>query len=127
MNKLISLLAAIILAGFVASAPAHAQVSHEYAPLQEKEFSYNDWKYKSLKDNSPVDLRQFAQDKKLVLVVYFAPWCPNWKNEAPFVAKLSEKYRKDGLGIIGVSEYASRDDAQKFFGTTGPNFVVVSE
>jgi thiol-disulfide isomerase/thioredoxin len=113
---------------FIVSAlAAVAQGSHEYAPIQEKEVSYKDWTYKNLKDDSQVNLREFAQGKKLVLVVYFAPWCPNWKNEAPVAAKLYEKYKKDGLEVIGVSEYATRDDVRNYFGSAGPTFTVVSE
>lgn len=77
----------------------------EQAPLLEKELKYKDWTYKSVADDKEVNLRQFAQGKKLVMVVYFAPWCPNWKHEAPFVQKLYEKYKPHGFDVIGVSEY----------------------
>jgi thiol-disulfide isomerase/thioredoxin len=124
MNRLI-LAAALVLA--MCAAPALAQTSHEYAPLQQKELSYKDWTYKNIADNSPVDLRSEAAGKKLVLVVYFAPWCQNWRNEAPFAATLYEKYKNDGLYVIGISEYASRDDVRNYFGPKGPSFKVVSE
>jgi thiol-disulfide isomerase/thioredoxin len=39
------------------------------------------------------------------MVVYFAPWCPNWKHEAPFAQKLYEKYKADGFDVVGVGEY----------------------
>ena len=77
----------------------------EQAPIQEKEFKYKDWTYKSIGDDKEINLREFAKGKKLVLVVYFAPWCPNWKHEAPFAQKLYEKYKSSGLDIIGVGEY----------------------
>lgn len=116
-----------LLAFTLSSLVAFAQGNHEYAPIQEKEISYADWTYKNLKDDSPVNLRSFANGKKLVLVVYFASWCPNWRNEAPFAAKLYEKYKADGLDVIGVSEYASREDTKNFFGPAGPAFTIVSE
>ena len=56
--------------------------------------------------------------KKLVMVLYFAPWCPNWRNEAPVAASLYEKYKAQGFEIVGVSEYGSRDDVKNFFGPT---------
>ena len=77
----------------------------EQAPVLEKEFKYKDWTYKSVRDDKDIKLRDLATNKKLVLVVYFAPWCPNWKHEAPFAEKLYEKYKADGLEVIGVGEY----------------------
>src|SRR5260370_20155235 len=65
--------------------------------------------------------------KKVGMVVYFAPWCGNWRNEAPVAAKLYEKYKDQGFEVIGVSEYGSRDDVKKFFGDAGAPYPVVSE
>lgn len=91
---------AIVLFSF-----ALAAAQNEQSPLQEKEIKYKDWTYKSVNDDKNINLRDFASDKKLVLVVYFAPWCSNWKHEAPFAEKLYEKYKSNGLGVIGVGEY----------------------
>ncbi len=77
----------------------------EQAPLQEKEIKYKDWTYKSVRDDKDINLRNFTKEKKLVLVVYFAPWCHNWKNEAPLAQKLYEKYKAIGFDVIGVGEY----------------------
>ncbi len=82
-----------------------ASAQTEQAPLQEKEIKYKDWTYKSIRDDKNINLREFAQNKKLVMVVYFAPWCPNWKHEAPFAQKLYEKYKSNGFDVIGVGEY----------------------
>jgi thiol-disulfide isomerase/thioredoxin len=82
-----------------------ASAQHEYAPLAEKEFKYKNWEYKSIRDGKEIDLRKFAKGKKLVMVVYFAPWCPNWKLQAPVTQKLYEKYKASGLEIIAVGEY----------------------
>jgi len=77
----------------------------EQAPITEKEIKYKDWTYKSISDGKDVNLREFVGNKKLVMVVYFAPWCPNWKHEAPFAQKLYEKYKANGFDVIGVGEY----------------------
>jgi thiol-disulfide isomerase/thioredoxin len=112
----------------VALAPlAHAQAGHEYSPVVEKTVNYKNWTLNDLKDNKPVDLRSLVKGKKLVMVVYFAPWCGNWRNEAPVAAKLYEKYKGQGFEVIGVSEYGSRDDVKAFFGPTGAPYTVVSE
>jgi thiol-disulfide isomerase/thioredoxin len=80
-----------------------------------------------LTNDKPVDLRELVAGKKLVMVVYFAPWCGNWKFEAPIAAKLYEKYKDQGFTVVGVSEYGSRDDVKAFFGASGPPYPVVSE
>jgi peroxiredoxin len=82
-----------------------ASAQSEQAPVLEKEFKYKDWTYKSIRDDKQVNLRDFAKNKKLVLVVYFAPWCPNWKHEAPFAQKLYDKYKSNGFEVVGVGEY----------------------
>jgi thiol-disulfide isomerase/thioredoxin len=113
-----------------ASVPARAQSGdgHEYAPLLEQKLDYKNWSFKSLKDGSPVSLRDLVKDKKLVMVVYFAPWCGNWKAEAPVVWKLYDKYKKDGFEVVAVSEYASADDSRKYFESQGGTpFPVVIE
>jgi thiol-disulfide isomerase/thioredoxin len=82
-----------------------AAAQYEQAPILEKEFAYKDWNYPNVRSEGSIDLRDFAKGKKLVLVVYFAPWCPNWRHEAPFAERLYEKYKASGLDVIGVGEY----------------------
>lgn len=108
-------------------AATYAQGGHEYSPIVEKTVNYKNWTLNDLKDNKPVDLRSLVQGKKLVMVVYFAPWCGNWRHEAPVAARLYEKYKAQGFEVIGVSEYGSREDTLKFFGPDGPPYRVVSE
>ena len=74
-----------------------------------------------------MDLRSLVHGKKLVLVVYFAPWCPNWRNEAPVAARLYEKYKGQGLEVVGVAEYAARADTIAYFGEAGAPYPVVVE
>lgn len=112
----------------MSSVTTPAQGGHEYAPLEEKAINFKNFSFKSLSDDGkPVDLRQWMADKRLVLVVYFAQWCPNWHNEAPFVARLAKEYGSRGLGVIAVSEYASPGDARESFGNGGPAYTVVVE
>ena len=122
MLKTFALIIALAL-----TATVRAQGNHEYAPLQEKTINYKDWTFKSLKDDKPVNLREWARGKRLVMVVYFAPWCPNWHNEAPVAAKLYEKYKLQGFDVIGVSEYGTRDEVKTFFGDKGAPYTIVTE
>lgn len=121
------LFAALILVVSTFTLGAYAQDGHEYSPVVEKTVNYKTWTLNDLKDNKPVDLRAAVAGKKLVMVVYFAPWCGNWRNEAPVAARLYEKYKDQGFAIIGVSEYGSRDDVKNFFGPAGSPYPVVSE
>lgn len=124
MKKLFVL---ITLALALMPAAVFAQGGHEYSPLVEKTVNYRNWTLNDLKDNKPVDLRSLVAGKKLVMVVYFAPWCGNWRNEAPVAARLYEKYKDQGFAVIGVSEYGSRDEVNTFFGAAGAPYPVVTE
>ncbi len=112
----------IILLGFT-----FAFGQNEQAPILEKEFEYKNWTYKSVRDDSSINLREFVKGKKLVLVVYFAPWCPNWKHEAPFAQKLYEKYKSQGFDVIGVSEYDTVEATKTDLEKKGITFPVVFE
>lgn len=121
------LFAFLVFALALAPAATYAQEGHEYSPLVEKTVNYKNWTLNNLKDNKSVDLRSLIQGKKLVMVVYFAPWCPNWRNEAPVAARLYEKYKDQGFTVIGVSEYGTRDAVTTFFAPGGLPYPVVSE
>lgn len=93
-------LVAIILLGTV-----FAFGQNEEAPVIEKDISYKDWNYKNALTGGSMNLRDHSRGKKLVMLVYFAAWCPNWKHQAPLTQKLYEKYKDKGLEIVGVAEY----------------------
>ncbi len=78
---------------------------NEQSPIVEKEISYKNWTYKNVRTGEDVNLRDFAKGKKLTMVVYFAPWCGNWRHDAPILERLYEKYKGNGLNIIAVGEY----------------------
>jgi thiol-disulfide isomerase/thioredoxin len=124
MRKLFIL---VLLALALAPAAARAQAPHEYAPIEEKTVNYKDWTYKRLNDGKEINLRSYAKGKKLVMVVYFAPWCGNWKNEMPVAAKLYDKYKEQGFDVIGVSEYGSLDEVKACVGEKGAPYTVVTE
>ena len=103
------------------------QDGHEYSPLTEQTVNYKNWSLVDLKTEKPADLRSLIAGKKLVMLVYFAPWCHNWRNEAPIAAKLYDKYKKQGFQVIGISEYATRDEVTSFFAPDGPPYPIVTE
>jgi thiol-disulfide isomerase/thioredoxin len=123
MMKRLLLIVSIVLS----AATVFQAQTHEYSPLLEKTVNYKNWTLNDLASNKPANLRSLMAGKKLVMVLYFAPWCPNWKMEAPVAASLYDKYKSQGFEIIGVSEYGSRDDVKNFFGSNGPPYPVVTE
>lgn len=99
---------------------------HEYAPIEKKEIEYRDWTYRNV-DDGETNLREFAKDKKLVLVFYFAPWCHSSRYQAPVNQKLYEKYAGEGLGIIGISMYDTVEALRYELKTRDLTFPVVIE
>ncbi len=58
------------------------------------------WTLKDL-DGKTVSLDQFRG--KVVVLDFWATWCPPCREEIPGYVKLQKKYAKDGLAVIGVS------------------------
>ena len=125
MKKLIFALS--VLAMVLSPSVARAQSGHEYSPLTEQTVNYKNWTLPSLTADKTEELRKLIEGKKLVMIVYFAPWCGNWRYEAPIAAKLYDKYKAQGFQVIGVSEYASKDEVRSYFGKDGPPYPVVTE
>jgi thiol-disulfide isomerase/thioredoxin len=112
----------ILFAGLTA-----AFSQNEQSPIVEKDIAYKDWTLKSVRDQKDVDLRDLIKEKKLVAVVYFAPWCHNWQHDAPMLERLYEKYNEDGFGIVAVGEYGPVDDMGGNIDTYKLTFPVVYE
>lgn len=125
MKKLLFALSVFALA--IAPSIARAQDGHEYSPLTESTVNYKTWSLPDIKTAKNEDLRKLIAGKKLVMVVYFAPWCKNWRLEAPVAAKLYDKYKAQGFQVIGVSEYGTMAEVIDYFGKDGPPYPVVTE
>ena len=60
---------------------------------------------------------------KPVIVNFWASWCIPCKDEAPALQKTYEKYRAQGLTVLGIDAQDFREDARRFtkrFGVTYP-------
>ncbi|MEP6946668.1 MAG: TlpA disulfide reductase family protein [Acidobacteriota bacterium] len=82
---------------------------NEQSPIVEKDINYKNWTFKNVRSGENTTLRDLTAGKKLVIVVYFAPWCGNWRHDAPILQRLYDKYRSSGLEIVGVGEYGAVD------------------
>jgi len=99
----------------------------EQSPIVEKKVKYKDWTLKDVRTGSDTTLRNLAAGKKLVVVVYFAPWCPNWKHDESFLQRFYQQYKDDGLQIIGVGEYGTVDAVKENLAEYNITFPIVSE
>ena len=61
---------------------------------------------------------------KVVLVNFWATWCPPCRAEIPALIKLQEQHR-DQLQIIGISEDDEIEDVHEFVKKTGINYPIV--
>jgi thiol-disulfide isomerase/thioredoxin len=100
---------------------------NEQAPLIEKEISYKDWTYKSVRTGEDTHLRDLTKGKKLTMVVYYAPWCPNWRFDAPMLQRFYDKYKAKGLEIVAIGEYDPVDSMKKNLDTLKITFPAVYE
>lgn len=117
--KRISLVAVLLALALTPSVRATANDGHEYAPMVKQKIKYKDWTLPTLVGDKQVNLREFAHGKKLVLVTYFAPWCPNWRMQQPVINRLYDKYHDAGFDLVVVNEYGTRDEANNFFDNHG--------
>ena len=56
-----------------------------------------------LKDSAGVDFNLASQKGKVILLDFWATWCPPCKVEIPWFVEFQEKYGPKGLIVIGVS------------------------
>ena len=109
------------------AAAASAIAQNEQAPIQTKDIVYKDWTLKNVRTGVDTNLRKLAAGNKLVMVIYFAPWCENWQHDEPFIQKFYEKYKSDGLEIVGIAEYDSVDATDQNLTAFNITFPVVQE
>ena len=79
----------------------------------------------SLPDLSGQRLSLSAYRGKVVLLDFWATWCDSCRDEIPRFVQLQNKYRDQGLQIIGVSLDDSPEPARDFYERFKMNYPVV--
>ena len=117
----------VLTLAFILSSFVLAFAQNEQSPIVEKDIVYKDWVYKNVVTEKDMNLRKFTFGKKLVMVVYFAPWCNNWKHDLPMVQKFYDKYRDAGFDVIAIGEYDPVDSMKKHIEQYKLTFPIVWE
>ncbi|HYP27898.1 MAG TPA: redoxin domain-containing protein [Blastocatellia bacterium] len=126
----IALAAALILAPITGGGPvsdaAPLASDPEPAPIVERKLDFEDFTLKAL-DGQPLNLRDYASGKRLIIVSYVAGWCPNSNNNGHVVKRLYDKFRDRGLGVVAVSEYSTPEEVSVHVNRIGADYPVVVE
>jgi peroxiredoxin len=82
-----------------------------------------DFELESL-DGKSVRLSDFHG--KVVLLNFWATWCVPCKVEMPWFVELQNKYRTEGLQVVGIAmDDASQQDLRKFTNDLGVNYPIL--
>lgn len=81
-----------------------------------------DLKFKDIK-GKPVTLSDYKG--MVVILDFWATWCPPCRKEIPGLISLYDTYRARGLMIVGVSMDDSKSDIRKFARKIGMNYPIL--
>ena len=98
----------------------------EYAPIVERQLAFHNFAYRTV-GGDPFDLRDYAKDKRLLIIEYFAGWCANSNRNGHIVERLWNQYRERGLGVVGVAEYSDAEELRIHINRIGISYPVVIE
>lgn len=99
---------------------------HYYVPMRDVEMEVKDFTFATL-DGKTIKLSDAVKGKKLVLVHYFAAWCHNSNFDVVTMKELYEKYKDQGLLVIGVCEYSKPDELREFIEKHKPTYPICME
>jgi len=79
----------------------------------------------TLKDINGKSVALNAYRGQVVLLDFWATWCPPCRREIPGFIDLYTRYKSRGFVVLGVSMDDSPADVRKFMGTLGMNYPVL--
>jgi glutathione peroxidase-family protein len=98
----------------------------EPAPIVERKLEVFDFTLKTAEGRA-FNLREYAQDKRTVIVAYVAGWCPNSNRNGHVLKRLYDKYHNRGLGVVVVMEYSDASEVAMHVNRIGIDYPVVIE
>ena len=129
--RLASLLwrAALVVCALLCPRPAGVAVAvvneePEPAPIVERRLDVADFTLKTT-DGRAFNLREYAQDKRVVVVAFVAGWCPNSNRNGHVLKRLYDKYHGRGLGVVVVMEYSDPNETAIHVNRIGIDYPVV--
>ncbi|MGH7198714.1 MAG: TlpA disulfide reductase family protein [Candidatus Omnitrophota bacterium] len=81
----------------------------------------------TLKDlgDQDVSFDTLLSENKVVLINFWATWCPPCREEIPDLIKLQEKYKNSGFTVLGVDVGESKAKVSRFAEKMGMNYPIV--
>ena len=109
----------LLLLGFALLATGSSQeVKGQYSSTLAPEFALPDL------EGNTVRLSDF--EGKVIILDFWATWCPPCVQEMPHFVELYEKYRDDGFQMIGIAlSSGSAKDIKKFTTEHGINYLIL--
>jgi thiol-disulfide isomerase/thioredoxin len=93
------------------------------APQESKDFGKRpDWKVK-LPNGKTASAKDY--DGKVVIVDFWATWCPPCRKEIPGFIKLQKEYGEKGLAIVGFSFDRDQSTHDKYVKDEGMNYLSI--
>lgn len=86
---------------------------HDYASLRNADFELNDFEVKRL-TGEKVRLGELIRGRKIVLLHFFATFCHNSNYDVATIRELYEKYHDAGFEVIGLGDYSTVEELERF-------------
>ncbi len=118
MKKIFLIAAFVLLTAMGSYSPAD---SDKGRPVIEKAADF------SLKDLRGETVSLASMKGKVVLLNFWATWCPPCVSEMPSLNRLYQELRPRGLQVVAVSLDRSAGDVREYVGKKGFNFLILMD
>jgi thiol-disulfide isomerase/thioredoxin len=69
---------------------------------------------------TPIDV-QASKGKKVIVVEFWATWCPPCRSSIPHLSELQHKYKSQNVEFIGITNEENMQTVKKFVDSMGAN------